>query len=441
MRKLIKNLKAMGFAAVAALTISCEGFLDEKPSKSILVPESVAEFEAILDNYDRLSNTAPLPFLYSDDYWTTEPNWLRFSPWQQRAYAWSMEPYLLEETPQDYFNLYRRIFMANVVLEKLDEGPDWKQEDIDRLRGRALFFRASGYFELAVLFLAHPAEGTASAPKIPLKSSSRFDRVDGWLDASQAFAMILADLTTALPLLPEKTALPTQPSRFGGYALMARIYLYLGDYGKAAESAEQVLEGGFELIDYAKLNMDLAFPVSGFNSEVVLFSFMGSQSMVTSNNAAFVDSLLVRDYDATDYRSKFLFRNTAGFHSFKGNYTGTPDIFSGIALDEVLLVLAEANVRLGQVDEGLVYLDRLLGKRIADYQPMESMEGEEALETVLDHRRKSLLFRGQRWMDLKRFSVLDSKRPLLQRKINGETVGFEAQPGNFRVMVPSSEIQ
>ena len=321
MNKLIKILTAAGFVALVALTTSCEGFLDGKPSKSILVPESVVEFEAILDNYDRLNSTAPLPFNFSDDYWTTDSNWLRFDPWQQRAYAWSSEPYLLEEIPLDYFTLYRRIFMANVVLENLDGDNGWKQQDIDRLRGKALFYRASGYFELALLFLAHPsADGQESETMIPLKTSSRFDTVDGWMNASQAFELILGDLETALPLLPEKTALPTQPSRYGGYALLARIYLYLGDYGKAAKSAEQILGGSFELMDYSELNKDLAFPVSGFNSEVVLFSFMVSQTMVSSDNVAFVDSILVESYDTSDYRNRLLFLNTAGHHSFKGNY-------------------------------------------------------------------------------------------------------------------------
>lgn len=442
MKSNIRTMSAKGLLVLATLISSCEAFLDEKPNKSILVPESVAEFEAILDNYDRLNSTAPLPFIYSDDYWTTDPNWLRFSPWQQRAYAWSPEPYLLEDIPQDYFTLYRRIFMANVVLEKLGENPDWKQEDKDRLKGKSLFYRASGYFELASLFLAHPsADGTTSETKIPLKSSSRFDKVDGWLNASQAFEMILGDLITAIPLLPEKTALPTQPSRYSGYALLARIDLYLGEYDKAIESAEQVLGGSYELMDYSKLNMNLAFPVAGFNKEVILFSFMLSQTMVTSNNAAFVDSLLVKSYDAKDFRRKFIFLNTARHYSFKGNYTGTPDIFTGIALDEILLILAEAKVRSGKIAEGMQYLDRLLEKRIADYQRLEMTNREEALKQVLDHRRKTLLFRGQRWMDLKRFSVLDSNRPELKRKINGETIVFKALPENFQVRIPESELQ
>lgn len=438
MKNNIRLLVALG---LVALITSCGDFLDEKPSKSILVPESVAEFEAILDNYDRLNSTAPLPFIYSDDYWVNDANWQRFSPSQQRAYAWSMEPYLLEEIPLDYFTLYRRIFMANVVLEKVEEDTGWKQEDIDRLKGKALFYRASGYFELAVLFLAHPSAGDVAGTKIPLKSSSRFDGIDGWMDASMTFDMVLEDLITAMPLLSENTVLPTQPSRYGAYALLARIYLYLGNYEGAAESAEHVLGGSYELLDYAKLNMDLAFPVERFSSEVVLFSFMLSQSMVTSNNVAFVDSLLVKSYDSTDYRKMFLFPNTAGHHSFKGNYTGTADIFTGIALDEVLLILAEAKVRLGEIEEGLAYLDRLLKKRTADHMSTESAGMGEALETVLDHRRKTLLFRGQRWLDLKRFSVLDSKRSELQRKINGETVVFEAQPGNFQASIPESELR
>ncbi len=423
-----------------ALFTSCEEFLDAKPQKSILVPETFLEYEAILDNYSRVNVSAPLPFIYADDYFTTESNFLRYSPWQQQAYLWNTTPYNVDEIPEDYFNLYRKIFTSNVVLDKLAENPDWTEQERSDLLGKALFWRAHGYFELAVLFLEHPSANVGSQSRIPLRTSSALGDPQGTLNSLEAFEFILQDLQNSLQHLKETTSLPTQPSLYSGYALLSRIHMYLGNYQQAIDYGQRTLEGDFELLDYSSLNMDLAFPIPNFNSEVMLFTTMTAISVVASNNSAFVDSVLVDSYDSTDFRKKLLFLNGAGFQSFKGNYTGRPDVFTGIALDEILLILAEANIRMGRVQEGLNYLNRLLERRIEGYEFVENMDQESALSLVLDHRRKSMVFRGQRWLDLKRFSALDSEIRVLKRTVAGEQISFETRPENFQVSIPTNEV-
>ncbi|WPR73742.1 RagB/SusD family nutrient uptake outer membrane protein [Algoriphagus sp. NG3] len=437
----MKNIRSaiVCFCCLALLT-SCEEFLDAKPQKSILVPESFLEYEAILDNYSRVNVSAPLPFIYSDDFWTTESNVQRYSPWQQQAYAWNTTPYNLDEIPEDYFNLYRKVFTSNVVLDKLSENPDWTEEEKSNLLGKALFWRAHGYFELAMLFLPHPNAANVSQTQIPLRISSALGNPQGNLTSSEAFEFILNDLQNSLQYLSQTTAYPTQPSIYSGYALMARIHLYLGNYEQAIAFGEKILEGDFELMDYASLNMNPAFPVTNFNSEVVLFTTMTAISVVASNNSAFVDSLLVNSYDTTDFRRELLFLNGAGFQSFKGNYTGRPDVFTGIALDEILLLLAECNVRTGRTEEGLAFLNQLLEMRIEGYEYVGGLDQESALSLVLDHRRKSLVFRGQRWWDLKRFNALDSEVKQLRRIVGGELITFDTKPENFQVSIPTNEI-
>lgn len=437
----MKNiLPIVAWLIVCLLNASCEGFLDEKPQKSILVPESALEYQAILDNYSRVNISAPLPFIYSDDFWTTEANLLRLSPWHQQAYQWSMNPYSTGEIPEDYFNVYRKIFTANVVLDKLAENPQWTKNEIDDLRGKALFWRAHGYFELAVLFLEHPKSALPEGRRIPARISSALNAPVGTLNSQQAFELILRDLEAAIPLLEPTTQYPTQPSVFAGYGLLSRIHLYLGNYEQAIGYGQKVLGGNFKLMNYASLNMNLAFPIQNFNSEIILFTTMTSISVVASNNTAFIDPKLAGSYETADLRRRLFFANSAGFLSFKGNYTGRSEVFTGIALDEVLLNLAEANVRQGSVSQGLVYLNQLLRNRIQSFKDLEISDPNLALSSVLDHRRKSLVFRGLRWMDLKRFSANDSKVMVLERTVGGEKVTFETRPENMQVFIPSNEI-
>lgn len=437
----MKNYKITLLLLAIFWLTSCDGFLDEKPNKSILVPETIADFEAIIDNYDRMNITPVLPFMFSDDYWTTGSNWENFTPWQQNAYKWSNDPFLPEDSPLDFSVMYRKIFSANVVLDKAAENPDWPNADLNRLKGKALFWRAHGYFELAVLYLPDPGmTGDSPEIKLPLRSTASFGAPVEWKTSTEIFNLVISDLEESLQYLPKNTVYPTQPSLYAGHALLARIHLYLGNLEKAIMHAQEVLKGDFALLDYSKLNMSSPFPVSLFNSETILFTVMGAQSTVSGNNVAFVNPDLLGTYSSDDLRSGFLVKNPAGNTYFKGGYTARQDIFSGIALDEIHLILAEANVRKGRVEEGLTQLNLLLVKRKKNFIPPSIDSIDNTLEWVLDERRKSLLFRGQRWADLKRTNSLYPSPRILKRQLGSELISFNASVENMIQKIPQREI-
>lgn len=437
----MKNFKITLILLAIFWLTSCDGFLDEKPNKSILVPETIADFEAIIDNYDRINISPILPFMFSDDYWTTGSNWQSFNPWQQNAYKWSNDPFLPEDSPLDFSILYRKIFSANVVLDKTSEIPDWPEADLNRLKGKALFWRAHGYFELAVLYLPVPGmTGDSPEIKLPLRSTADFEARVEWKTSIEIFNLVISDLEESLLYLPKKTVYPTQPSFYSGHALLARIHLYLGNLEKAIMHAQEVLKGDFALLDYSKLNMSSPFPVALFNSETILFTVMGAQSTVSGNNVAFVNPDLIKSYASDDLRLGFLVKNSAGNTYFKGGYTAKQDVFSGIALDEILLILAESNVRQGRVEEGLAQLNLLLVKRKKNFIPPSIDSIDNTLEWVLDARRKSLLFRGQRWADLKRTNSLYPSPRILRRQLGNEQILLTASAENMIQKIPQREI-
>lgn len=433
-----KQIKTLGILLLISM-VGCEGFLEEKPSKSILVPETLEEFEAIIDNYDRMNTSPVMSFIFADDYWVADNSWDNFAPWQQNAYKWSDDPYLPNESTLDFSVMYRKIFSANVVLDKIKEDPNWDNTRMIQMQSRALFWRAHGYFELAVLHLPIPGGSRDSDDiRIPFRTTAEFGQQKEMENAEDIFSLILNDLNEALPNLPESTNYETQPSKYAAHALLARIYLYTGDFQQALNHAEEVLKGDFELLDYNKLDLEAAFPIPLFNSETVLFTNMTSQSTVSRNNIAFVDSSLVKSYHENDLRKKLIFTNNSGTSSFKGNYTGRQDIFTGIALDEIYLILAETNYRLGKMESAAIYFENLQIKR---YIPSESIpQNNLTLDEILNERRKSLLFRGQRWMDLKRLAEHDSYLIGLEREVHGEISRFETKPENFIMKVPQRQL-
>lgn len=438
MKNYIKILLLLSFLALA----SCEGFLDEKPDKSILVPESVAEFEALIDNFNAINFTPVIPFIYADDYYADPSGFQRFSPWQQNAYQWSQDPYLPTEIALDYWLMYETVFKCNVLLDAVASNPEWVERDRERLEGKALFWRAKSLFELAVLYL--PIPGNISLEEeysLPLPLSPDLDQELNWVESAQFFEQILKDLESSLPLLSEVTALPTQPSRNSGLAMLARISLYLGDYEAAHSYAEQVIGSGVELLDYRELNLSQTYPISLFNQETLLFTSMAPQGTVSGPNAARVDSMLLKQYDSLDLRrGLFEFVNDREAE-FKGSYTGNFDIFTGIAFDEVLLIYAETSLRLGNTAEAISSFNRLLENRKVDFQKLEEGDVANILELILDERRKSLVFRGQRWADMKRLAFGDGSIFSTTRLLDGETVDFKGDLENYQMRVPQRELE
>lgn len=438
MKKIQFHIMILG---LTLMVVSCEGFLDEKPNKSLLVPETVAEYEALIDNFDRINLSPILPIVFADDYVTTKSNWDNFNPWVQSAYTWGMAPNELDESDLDFLILYRKINTANVVLDRISESPGWNTMDINRLKAKSLFWRAHGYFELAVLYLPIPGrEGYSDDIKLPYRTTGAFGVAASWKTGSEVFPLILADLQEALSLLPDRTLYPTQPSRYAAHALLARIHLYLGNFEQAKAQAEKVLEGSFSLLDYKTLNMQAPFPVSIFNSETILFTNMAAQSTVSGNNVAFVNPELVNLYDKNDLRARFLVRNPDGNFYFKGSYISRQDVFSGIALDEIFLLLAECSSRLGNTMEGLNHLNRLLKTRMLDFKELTSNSPAQVLGWVLDARRKSLLFRGQRWSDMKRLSDLEDEGKTVKRMLGNETINLVQRQENMVLRIPRREI-
>ena len=429
-----KNLLFLGLL----ISTSCQSFLDEKPTKSILVPESVSDFEALLDEYGAMNQTPILPFMFSDDYWTSASNWQNFDPWQQRAYLWEKDPYLPDQAPLDYTLMYQKINYANIILDKLKDDPNWAQEDKNRLRGKALFWKASAYFDLALLYLPMPGSFLdTDGFVIPMPATAAINSEQVMKNSGEVFQEILTYAEESIKLLPEKTDFLTQPSIYSGYGLLARIHLYLANYPEAASYAQLVLEGSFSLIDYNDLDFTQPYPSPLFNSETILFTFLAPQGSVSGENVAYVDSLFVESFDSLDLRSGFLVENNSSATSFKGSYSGNYELFTGMALDEIYLILAEAHFRIGEEEKAKEYLYTLMKSRYKDFG--NAVEQELMLGEILDERRKTMLFRGQRWSDLKRLSYYETQQKTLKRYEEDKLVTFEVKPENFQLEISTRE--
>ncbi|WP_192349408.1 RagB/SusD family nutrient uptake outer membrane protein [Algoriphagus sp. Y33] len=414
----------------------CDRFLDEKPTKAIDTPDSLEALDAMLNNSGVLNRYSALPLLMGGEFYSDDAGINALPPWQQNLYFWQMDPFRIDDQIFDWRDLYNRIQYANVILESLDRiderGRRWEE-----IKGTAFFFRANAYFELSGLFLDGPnLNGKNLNIKIPVRKSAKIVLTPELAGKEEILQIIQDDMQEAEKLLPEMADNPLRPGKKAVFALMARVYLDWEEYGLAQKAAEEVIEMGVELLDYRGLDAELRYPFEMFNKEVIWMSEVGAYSFVYSPSSFQVNPELLDLYGETDLRMSLYYRTTpAGYVNFRGSYQGEISLFGGLAVDEVYLIYSECLIRSGELLKAAEVLNELLVNRHQEgFEPVRFTDELQALQILVDERRKELVFRGSRWGDLRRYNADERLKTTLQRSYMGE--GYELPPDSERYVLP-----
>lgn len=423
-----------------------DDWLDVKQNKNDLVPVKLSDFQALLD-YELMFRYYPsIGLVGADNYYVTDANWKSVTLTEQNAYIWKKDIY--EGAPSSDWNYaYQRISYANIVLDgiqKVAVAPD-NQAEWDRVKGQALFFRAFSFYGLLQTFARpYDPQTAASDPGIPLLLTSDINVKVSRSKVSEGYDQVLKDLQEAESLLPLLPAELTRPSGIAVQALLAKVYLTMGNYEKALEYSSKVLQQRKDLYDFKGLTVSNSrqFPVvSARPSEILLYAESVNYGIITVDWYAIADPALYNQYASGDLRKTIFFRDYgAGKITFKGSYTGNFSPFAGIATNEVYLINAEANVRLNDIQGGLSVLNNLLGHRFAagTFQPYTAEDVTSALQLIINERRKELPFTGQlRWEDLRRLNPDPRFAKRLTRRVNGQDYALE--PGDPRYVYPIPE--
>lgn len=130
---------------------------------------------------------------------------------------------------------YLQIYSINTILEGLESSSDITPPVKNQLTGEALFLRAFNYFYLANFFgpvqlnLSTDYSANLIAPRIPVNI---------------VYEQILKDLKAAELLLDDNyiTTERVRPNKAAVQALLARTYLYLGNWANAEKYVTLILE-------------------------------------------------------------------------------------------------------------------------------------------------------------------------------------------------------
>ncbi|MDR3716770.1 MAG: RagB/SusD family nutrient uptake outer membrane protein [Puia sp.] len=422
-------------------------FLDAKPQATQVVPSTVADLQALLDNPVAINIDQPTEGeLSSDDYYLTPDNYNQITPLEQFSYTWATDVFNGSPSVGDWDIPYQNLLLINLALEgavKIGSTPA-NATALNNVIGSAHFYRGWEFYLLAQTFSKQYDSATAATDLgIPLKMSADVNDKVGRSSVQQTYDQILSDIKTSLPLLPSTPAnnKAFRPSQAAAYGLLARIYLSLGDYTNCLANADSCLAINSSLLSYSQLDSSQTYPMPYPNSEIIfdytLITYYGL------NYLSYTDSTLYNGYAANDLRKPLYFNPYDGTgYSFRGWYYNQPTCQGGLCTDEMILTKAECEARLGETNMAMNDLNNLLQTRWAanTYVPYTASNSLDALTIILNERRKELAFRGTRWIDLRRLNRDTRFALTLTRNMNNQVYTLPPNDPRYVFPIPQDEI-
>jgi hypothetical protein len=399
----------------------CEDFLDTQDPTGQISRENVFE--------DEITATAAVTTLYAklrDEVLVTgNSSGLGFL---MGLYADELEYYGMPGEPFETFynhqiiasdvlvsrlwnSSYNLIYMTNAAIEGLETSQNLSAPTKEQLIGEALFIRGLSHFYLTNLF--------GEIPYITTTNYSQNKQVSRMI-GNEIYDHLISDLESAKALLGENYigAERIRANKYAVSALLARVYLYSGEWVKAENESSLVinhtglyslptLESEFLKSSPAAI-LQLKTKMEGFyttEATTLVFAF-GPPPFV-----ALHESLLTAMEDDDQRRAHWIGEVTDGtnFWYYSNKYKQTPGAEYSVVfrLAEQYLIRAEARAR--QNNSSGAREDLNVIRNRAGLTDTSATTQEELLEAVLQERRIELLLeQGHRWFDVKRFNKADA---------------------------------
>lgn len=431
-------------------------YLEKKNDKALLIPTTMADMRAILDNKEQTFCWSPgLNVISGDEFTVSAQGFASLPPFEQNTYLWEKEIFISTSVKLDWNVPYKQVFYTNIVLEGLDKiqrKNDSEKEEWNTIKGTALFHRAFAFYNLSQTFAkVYIAETANRDLGIPIRLEPDVNLKSTRSTVQQTYDQITTDLKIALRYLPNQTEYNTRPNKRAGYALLSRVFLSMSEYSNAENYADSALSISKELLDYNTVDTTgtaRKFPnaLPKGNPEIIFYSSIPLYRFPLSNTLVLVENTFYKSFHSEDLRRALFFRDIPknGSITFRGTYNGINDatLFAGLATDEMYLIKAECAARRNDLKTALLWLNDLLIKRykLNKFQEVSVPTVDEVLQLIITERKKELFARGIRWTDLRRLNLEPRFAVTLRRDLNGKIYELPAGDNRYVFPIPPEEI-
>lgn len=317
----------------------------------------------------------------------------------------------------DFWNIsYNQIYASNAVIEGVEKSSKLNSQEKERLKGEALFIRAFIHFYLTNLFGDVPYITTTDYKK---------NNVVKKIPVSEVYSNVLSDLEAAANLLGQEydNLERVRPNQLVAKALLARVYLYNGDWAEASNAASAVINA----TNYCELenNINTVFvkdsketiwqfqpATAGQNTdEAAAFIFFAGPPPLVSITDNLMNSFAAGDLRKSNWTNAITDGSNTWYHPYKYkefDYTTSSIEYSVVfRLAEQYLIRAEARAQQGDLIGAKEDLNKIRNRAGLDMTTAVSKQ--DILNAILQERRWELFTEyGHRFFDLKRTGKIDA---------------------------------
>lgn len=474
----------------AVLTLSsCEkDYLEVLPSNAVSYEQAFSSpvaVDAAMTGIYRLMREAPVnQGTVSHDSYGVHAIYLTYEVMGQDIMAnsnWFQFQYVLDNKAATYRGTrvmwglsYNIIANANNIIANVGSVPNIADEDAKAFEAEAKALRAYSYFNLARIY-QHTYLKDKNALSVPLMLDATTPQTTGKGRATleQLYAQIVSDLTFASENIDVTRAAKSRINKNVVDGLLARVYLEMGEWEKAANHAV-LARAGYPLMTASQYKAGFnsftngewiwGLPQSADQNPIYpsFFSFIDGRYTVDSKGArAYVrrgynniraNDKFVELFDAADARREFQEDPTA-FVLKDGNKVWNSDRYNITKFKdeadmggdlvmmrsaEMMLIEAEAKARLGNSGDAqeLVYQLRLQRFTNPDNIVRPTSTGDALIDEIWVERRKELYGEGFGLFDIKRL-----QKPLVREGNHTAFLGITPANSNlFIYQIPQVEM-
>ena len=446
-------MKKIFYLFIILFCTSCKKFLDVKPT-GVLIPQTVEDYDKLLNNPSIARPTLNnLWCLDPDTYLTDNLYDALWDPQNLKQYTWDTATADINEDDYDWNNRYAAILIYNEIIPNIDAAELGRVPESMRglIKGQAYAQRAFDYFLLVNEYGPHYSVANLNKKAIPIPLKIDLQAQLPRSTVGEVYGQILSDLQVAEPLLETAPAYISKanfrPGKAAVKALLALIYLYQGDFAKAATYSNTALASYNFVYDYNAIQNSVAgdqwsvFNIPDFTEGVdtkeVLWHRSGRWDF--SDPILLYAPALINIFDKTNdsrwrlhaCQKTYYGDNVAPDYCF-ANY-GERD--AGITVPNLILVNAEAKARTNDAAGAVTALNTLRTKRykaaVANYVFTSNAA---LLAEIKNERRRELFATGLNLLDLKRYYVYGDPVPTFTRNVKGNN--YTLAPGSYKYVVP-----
>ena len=445
----------MGIVMMLAMIgfTSCDDFLDITPTGKVIA-KTGKEYRALLTyEYKNFPEDRGLATLRSDEMTlskastSTEDYDSYFDIW-----AWNDLNQQSTTASFGWRRYYHAIYIANYIIENQNKITEATQNEISQLVGEAYMMRAYCHFLLVNLYAdAYTHCNPATTRGIPLSLEANVNNVLTCSSVEQVYQQVIADIKeakTRLKVAAWDEGYTYRFNQISADALLARVYLYKGDWQDALAEAKVVMEKHGDLED---LTDSKVLP----NYYKSVESIVALEQVMTSGyvKMGVPSKALVDTYRTGDKRKALYFKaQTASVYSLiKYGDKGNDGYRCSFRSAEAYLIAAEAAAQNAadnaaaddaNLVEACTYLKALMAKRYAQAKytqyaaELDTMQKADLLKAIYNERTCELAFEGHRWFDLRR-----TTRPQLSKTYGENSYVLEANDSRYTLRFPIEAVE